>query len=280
MISPLPPVTELPPTDAAAEEEFFALARSARLNLGSRWIRGYVDWEWSHIRHLFRCGLAAPEGRDVLEFGCNLGATSIVLALLGARVTAVDPNPDFLTLARANAARYGVASRITFSRIQGSAPLPWPEEVFDLICMNSVLEYIPHRGLEPILLELGRTLRPGGTVLICSTSNRWSPVEPHSGAWWVSFLPRALEERVSGRRHDAARAVSPREAKRPFYGYEDLVWRDKGEALFRAKQAMGVGRGRLLALRCLSALARPFGISAGMLTPYFTLALQKPARAA
>ena len=53
----------------------------------------YVEHEMAHIGHLFATGVCPVEGREVLEFGCNIGATSIVLAHYGAQVTAVDISP-------------------------------------------------------------------------------------------------------------------------------------------------------------------------------------------
>jgi 2-polyprenyl-3-methyl-5-hydroxy-6-metoxy-1,4-benzoquinol methylase len=53
------------------------------------------------------------EGRSGLELGCNVGATATVLALMGARVTAVDIKEEFCALAALNASRYGVTEAVS-----------------------------------------------------------------------------------------------------------------------------------------------------------------------
>ncbi|MFA6369757.1 class I SAM-dependent methyltransferase [Candidatus Falkowbacteria bacterium] len=50
----------------------------------------------------------------VVDLGCGLGFNSIFLAAVGTSVTAVDCDLDRLRLAKANAAVYGVAEKITF----------------------------------------------------------------------------------------------------------------------------------------------------------------------
>ena len=80
-------------------------------------------------------------GRRVLEFGCNIGASSVVMAHLGRRIciVACDISETFLTLARLNAARYGVSDAIQFVRLQEGARLPFGDSTFDVITCNSVL---------------------------------------------------------------------------------------------------------------------------------------------
>src|SRR4051794_37093657 len=65
--------------DVEADRRFRELARGLSLDPDARFVGGYVEWEWAHARHVFD-GLVEPAaGRSVLELGCNLGATAIVL---------------------------------------------------------------------------------------------------------------------------------------------------------------------------------------------------------
>ena len=50
----------------------------------------YVDHEMAHIGHLFATGVCPVEGKKVLEFGCNIGATSIVSVQLSAAISGTD----------------------------------------------------------------------------------------------------------------------------------------------------------------------------------------------
>src|SRR6476620_11138129 len=106
------------------------------------WEYRYVDHEWSRIRHVFLSQIFEVSRRRVLEFGCNIGASSIVMAHLGSRVVACDISETFLRLARLNAARYGVSDVIQFVRLQEGATLPFGDRTFDVITCNSVLEYV------------------------------------------------------------------------------------------------------------------------------------------
>ena len=122
----------------------------------------------------------------MLEFGCNIGASSIVMAHLGrpSCIVACDISDTLLTLARLNAARYGVSDAIQFVRLQEDARLPFGDSTFDVITCNSVLEYVKPAHLPYIQSELDRVLRPGGHVVVFGTSNRLWPIEHTRGDGW------------------------------------------------------------------------------------------------
>lgn len=78
--------------------------------------------------------LSAPE---VLDMGTGSGCIAISLAhqKKDARITATDVSPDALEVAQRNAARHGVADRITFLQGDLFAPLH-PGKTFDVIASN------------------------------------------------------------------------------------------------------------------------------------------------
>jgi release factor glutamine methyltransferase len=78
--------------------------------------------------------LSAPA---VLDVGTGSGciAVSIAHQKKDARVTATDVSPDALTVAKKNAAKHGVAERMTFLQGDLFGPLP-PGSTFDLIVSN------------------------------------------------------------------------------------------------------------------------------------------------
>src|SRR5688572_24928425 len=72
----------------------------------------YVEWEWQHGRHILEEHVLGQANQRVLEYGSYLGATAIIMARLGAQVTACDIDLNFLRAATRNARRYGVQDRI------------------------------------------------------------------------------------------------------------------------------------------------------------------------
>ena len=83
--------------DTAADQQFQSAIREQfpeSYNFEAR----YVEHEMAHIGILFAADLCPVRDKRVLEFGCNIGATSIVLAHYGAQVTAVDIDPSSLAM--------------------------------------------------------------------------------------------------------------------------------------------------------------------------------------
>jgi release factor glutamine methyltransferase len=84
-----------------------------------------------------------------LDFGTGTGCLAIALAVQAplARIYALDISPEALALARENAGRHQVASRIEFIQSQGVQSLPEDLE-FDLIISNP--PYIPTAEIETL----------------------------------------------------------------------------------------------------------------------------------
>ena len=258
--------------DPAAEAEF-ALRVRVRFPRSHEWEEAYVEHEMAHVRHLLGPGLCPVEGTRVLEFGCNVGATAVVLAHLGADVTAVDVDDDILEIAALNARRYGFGERIHFQRLVGRERLPFPDGTLGVIICNSVLEYVSHSDLRAVLRELDRVLGPGGRLLVCGTSNRLWPRELHSRSWFTNYLPRRLDRWIGMPAH---RGVWPWELLREFPGYRDVLAGSGSAAYRRAKGQMGLRGPKRIALEVLSRIAPVTGLSPGLLAPTITLLLEKP----
>lgn len=232
----------------------------------------YVDHEMTHIGRLFATGMCPVQGKQVLEFGCNIGATSIVLAHYGARVTAADVNPGYLDMARLNVKRYGSAG-VQFQRLHEGQPLPFADRSFDVVTCNSVLEYVRPDLLPGVQRELDRVLRPGGLLLVFGTSNRIAPVEAHSGEWFNNYIPRRFD-RLSGRQR--GRGVWPWKLRYGFGPhYENLFSGRAGTQRFlELKRSMSSSNWKL---RMLSGLRVISPASLPLLLPYATVLLRKRA---
>ena len=239
------------------------------------WTDGYVAYEWQHARHVFEHLGVSLDNKKVLEFGCNVGATAIVLAHLGALVEAVDVDRSTVEIAALNAAQYELAHSVCFSHVSNSTALPFPDEHFDVVVCNSVLEYVQNTQLGAVQASLARVLKTHGLLIVLGTSSRFSPREVHSRRWLVNYLPGLLDPLLyaSG---PLERGVWPGALRRGFgTHFEDLDWHDHAHAYLLARKAMGAGRWRMALLTALAALARPFGWSVGMLTPNVCLRLKK-----
>jgi SAM-dependent methyltransferase len=273
------PALREPPriVDPVADARFREIAREVSKNPDDVWFGKYVEYEWEHGRHIFETLPEPLEGRKVLEFGHNMGATSIVLAHLGAAVTAVEVSPRLHEVAKVNAARYGVGDRIRFV-LNDKTPsvLPFPDAAFDVISCNSVLEYVDHPILPAVLRELHRVLKPGGLVVITATASRFSPREVHSGRWLVNYLPRWVDRIVA--KGPIQRGLWPWELRWGFGGgYRNLDVQDRGRAYVEARRRIGASKGKCLVASVLGRILSPFGLTVGLVARNISMTLRKPA---
>jgi SAM-dependent methyltransferase len=263
-----------PAIDPAADARFRLLVRSLGLEPDNPWVGGYVAYEWRHGRHVYQTVDAAIEDKRYLEFGCNYGATSVVLAALGACVVGVDVDMSALLVALANAERHGMSDRTAFVRCSSEARLPFQSATFDRIVCNSVLEYLPNPMLPAWQRELDRVLRPGGLLFITGTSNRLAPREIHSRRWFTNYLPRWAT--ASGDGTDTVqRGVNPRQVLVGFGDYENLDWEDGGRAYLEARARMSASGGDTALRKVAHRVARLFGVSLGLVTPSLSVTLRK-----
>jgi SAM-dependent methyltransferase len=261
--------------DRSADLRFRALARSLGLDADNRWVGGYVDYEWNHGRHVYQTVDASIDGKLYLEFGCNYGATSIVLAALGAKVVAIDVDERALDLACANALRYRVRDRVAFVLGSKRAPLPFTAASFDRVVCNSVLEYLPSRSLSFFQCELNRVLKPGGLLFVSGTSNRLALREIHSRRWFANYVPIWIDAFLRPGGSALQRGVSPWRVRHGFGDYENLDWIDGGRAYLEARALMSPDDRQRLGRKLAHRVARLLGVSLGLLTPSLAVVLRK-----
>lgn len=76
-----------------------------------------------------------------------------------------------------------------FQLIEGCL-LPFPDESFDVVISNHVIEHVGDESNQLLhLRELRRVLKPGGRGYL-AVPNRWMLVEPHYRVALLSWLPR------------------------------------------------------------------------------------------
>lgn len=259
--------------DASADRQFQEKVREL-FPESHKFEERYVDREMTHIGQMFATNLCPVAGKKVLEFGCNVGATSIVLAQYGAKVTGVDVSAEYVVLAGLNAKRYGLADKINLQVLRPGEPLPFADRSFDVVTCNSVLEYVRPELVPDVQRELNRVLRPGGLLLVFGTSNRLWPVESHSGRWFVNYIPRALDHLLP---HSPERGVWPQTLRRGFgRGYEDELAGWAGARRYtELKRQMGLDGRRLTLMRIAAGISAISPWSLGMMMPYATVLLRK-----
>lgn len=134
----------------------------------------------------------AVEGRR-LDLGCGTGG----LMAAGGDIIGVDIAFRWLVVARRRLREAGIDARLVCACADY---LPFPNESFDLIFAENVLEHTADAA--GVLREAARVRAPSGS-LTARTVNRFALApEPHVHVWGVGFLPRrwmnAYVRRVKG----------------------------------------------------------------------------------
>ena len=158
--------------------------------------------------------LQLPLGSRGLDVGCGIGLQTLQLAeAVGpfGHVTGLDVDPEFLIRGREIVKKGGLSERISFQEGDMNN-LPFDEGTFDWAWSANCVGYGPCEPI-PLLKELVRVVKPGGTVAILAWSSEqllpdipcWKPdwvqrlwvLLPLSGEWnrrctfcvqWVGLL--------------------------------------------------------------------------------------------
>lgn len=101
--------------------------------------------------------LGDVRGRRIVDFGCGTGRISAQLARAGADVLGIDASPEMIAVAeRGSGASYAVVD---------DGRLPCGDDSVDAVISVTVLQYMPHVELTPLLAEWSRVIRPGGIAV-------------------------------------------------------------------------------------------------------------------
>jgi SAM-dependent methyltransferase len=120
------------------------------------------------VANPFSLGVLEP-GERVLDVGCGAGTDSLVAAQMVApdgRVTGIDMTPQMLAKARRAAGEMGL-DNVEFAEAEAEQ-LPFPDESFDVIVSNGVIDLIPDK--DAVFSEFRRVLRPGGRIQLADVT--------------------------------------------------------------------------------------------------------------
>lgn len=158
------------------------------------YIRDWIDQHWSLDEHSRR----PLEGMAALDVGCGAGLLAEPLARLGAKVTAIDPTPELISVARDHATGQGLDIDYRVSAIENL------EGTFDLITSMEVIEHTADP--QQFLNDLAKRLAPNG-LLMLSTPNAtgWSKLITITLAEGFGAIPKGT--------HDFEKFIAPERMK-------------------------------------------------------------------
>jgi cyclopropane fatty-acyl-phospholipid synthase-like methyltransferase len=133
-------------------------------------------------------------GKRMLDFGCGIGASSIILAewLPGLQIIGVELDPHRVELAQRIAKHRGLLN-VSFQVSPTPDSLPREVEQVDLILLSAVYEHLLPHERKTLMPLLWSHLKPGGVMLINQTPFRWHPHEHHTtGLWGINYVPDSL----------------------------------------------------------------------------------------
>ncbi len=200
----------------------------------------YGHYRW--MRRLLALVARPRRGERALDAGSGTGWVGIEAALLGAQVSAFDPSPAMIELARANAASVGVPldARVGFVE---AAPF---EQPFDLVLNSGVISFAPDAAA--FIEGIDRLVARGGRLVI-------GDLNPASRGFRRrrERLPLLPVRELGGlRRRQVEQLLVARGYRIAARRYYQLSWPVPQLMALSERRAGGFGCGLLLALNRLA----------------------------
>jgi len=130
--------------------------------------------------------------KRILDFGCGLGASTIVMSKRFQQLSLVGIELNRKAIEVCNLRKqFYLLDNLYFISSPSGSELPPDIGEFDLIILNAVYEHLLPTERPIIFKLLWSVLRPGGSIIINETPYRWFPVETHTteGFPLINYLP-------------------------------------------------------------------------------------------
>jgi SAM-dependent methyltransferase len=138
---------------------------------------GTRDHDVSQNVNAFLAALSGPPPLDLLDLGCGPGRDLRTFKAQGHNVVGLEGSPHQAALARQHSGCEVIE--------QSLLKLDLPDEHFDGVFANAVLFHVPSQELPRVLLQLHRTLKPGGVLF--SSNPRGTGQEGWNGDRYGAF---------------------------------------------------------------------------------------------
>jgi ubiquinone/menaquinone biosynthesis C-methylase UbiE len=137
----------------------------------------------SKARDLCIEAAAIRDGESLLEVavGTGLAFEKLIRANPSGRNEGIDLTAAMLARAEKRADRSGIRNYCL--RIGNALKLDYPDNEFDVLVNNYMLDLLPESDFEPVLAEFRRVLRPGGRLVLVNMTKgeHW-----YNGLWaWI-----------------------------------------------------------------------------------------------
>nr|WP_224817056.1 class I SAM-dependent methyltransferase [Hasllibacter sp. MH4015] len=154
----------------------------------------------AHKRRIVLRMLGTQIHGRVLELGCGNGSNSRDLAKRALSVDACDGSEAAL---RRAAEIVSSLSRVQLHHL----PLPgrFPGSTYDAIVIAELLYYLNDRTLVSVVREIERSLRPGGSLVLCHHHRQFADAAQKQPGLHARFMGRSRIGWQSGKQHRTSR---------------------------------------------------------------------------
>jgi demethylmenaquinone methyltransferase/2-methoxy-6-polyprenyl-1,4-benzoquinol methylase len=173
----------------------------------------------------------------VLDVATGTGAVALELVRQhGCSVVGIDRSPEMLAVARERVAARGLSGRIELQEGRAET-LPFPDGSFDGLTVTYLLRYVDDPAAT--ILELGRVVRPGGTMSMLDFGVPQARVARALWELYVRIVLPTAGRLLSPGWHEVGRFLGPSirdlEARLPLERQLEL-WSEAGLADVRARR--------------------------------------------
>ena len=138
-------------------------------------MKDYIPFDWSAVSdkktwlepceesYYYAQKWRRENRRSVLDLGCGLGRHSLLFAACGFKVTAVDISDEALSSVKQLCRENSVDIACRKADMEA---LPFSDDAFDCIFAMHSAGHCDSEGMERLMTEIKRVLKPGGTIFL------------------------------------------------------------------------------------------------------------------